>query len=533
MNDSTLELIIKAKNQASKELNDVKKSSDDLDRAWSGLKSGAKTAGIAAIAATAAVVGFGVSSVKSFAESESAIAQTNAVLKSTKGVAGVTAEQIDKLASSLQRTTKYSDEQVRSGQNMLLTFTKIGKDTFPQATETMLDMSTALGQDLQSSAIQLGKALQDPIRGVTALRRVGVNFSEEQQKQIKNFVDTNRLAEAQALILKELQTEFGGSAKAAGETFAGKLAILKNQFDEVKESIGGVLVTALTPLMQRLAEFVASDKFQVWLARTQEWLSKNLPIAINYLVNELIPQLANIFQTVWPAIQQVLIWLGNLIKFLSNNEWVIWATIGAFAALKAALAIQGAVNIYLAAMAVLRGSNAATATSARQTATAIGLIRSALLLVARNWQITLAIIGVAAVIAALDQIRNAISRVTREWENLKARDVPLKNTNMKVSGGSGTGLVQQLRNMFSGRAIGGPVSMGKTYMVGEEGPELFTPKNNGSIIPNDKLGSGGGSTEVNYNGPIYLQTADAVREFFDVQSSNKRFVNKGIAPIRG
>jgi hypothetical protein len=212
-------------------------------------------AGFAIVGAAAAA--FGAVSVKAFTESEDAIAQTNAVLASTKNVAGITADSITKLATSLQKVTKYSDEDVRSVENLLLTFTAVGKDIFPQATSTVLDMATALGEDTKSASIQLGKALQDPILGITALRKVGVNFNDAQKDVIQKLVDTGKTAEAQKLILKELQTEFGGSAEAAGKTFAGSLARLKNSFNDIQESIGQVIVRGLTPFVAKIAEFLS------------------------------------------------------------------------------------------------------------------------------------------------------------------------------------------------------------------------------------------------------------------------------------
>ena len=113
----------------------------------------------------------------------------------------------------------------------------------------------SLGQDVKSSAIQLGKALQDPILGVTALRRVGVNFSDAQQDVIKNLVETNQLGKAQALILKELQTEFGGSARAAGQTFSGQLTILQNTFGDLMEVVGQGVAESIAPFVKTLADF--------------------------------------------------------------------------------------------------------------------------------------------------------------------------------------------------------------------------------------------------------------------------------------
>ena len=151
-----------------------------------------KTLAIGAIAVTAGVMALKRTFSAIFQATEKQIQvdkQLEARLKSTGYAAGLTAEEIKNMAAELQKVTKYGDETIMQGQNLLLTFTKIGKDVFPRATEVMLDMSTALGQDLKSSAIQLGKALNDPVLGVTALRRVGVQLSKEQEKQVKAFMD--------------------------------------------------------------------------------------------------------------------------------------------------------------------------------------------------------------------------------------------------------------------------------------------------------------------------------------------------------
>jgi phage-related protein len=197
------------------------------------------------------------------------LAQTNQVIASTHGIAGVAAQAVLDLATKFSHLTKFSDDTVQAGENMLLTFTNIGKNVFPQATQTVLDMSQALGQDAKSSAIQLGKALNDPITGVTALQRVGVTFSQTQKDQIKNFMDTNNIAGAQGVILKELQKEFGGSAEAAGKTFGGQLAIAGQRLDDLKQTIGDKLMPILAqflgwvegsalPALQRFGSYLVS-----------------------------------------------------------------------------------------------------------------------------------------------------------------------------------------------------------------------------------------------------------------------------------
>src|SRR5690606_25828234 len=134
---------------------------------------------------------------------------------------GLTRQELIDLSGSMQQLTTYGDEAVLQMENLLLTFTSIKGPVFKEATAVILDVSTALGQDLQSSAIQVGKALNDPVIGITALQRVGVSFTETQKKVITQLVKTGDIAGAQKLILAELSKEFGGAANAAANTFGG------------------------------------------------------------------------------------------------------------------------------------------------------------------------------------------------------------------------------------------------------------------------------------------------------------------------
>jgi len=248
MEERILEIVLKARDEASKEIQKVGKEAGGLSDL---LSNSFKNAAIVSGAALAGLTAEAIRSVGAFEESQKVVKQLETVLKSTGGIAGVTKEQALGLASSLSTVTTYSDEAVLGAENLLLTFTNIGKDTFPQTLEAVMDVSTALKQDLNSSAIQVGKALQDPILGVTALRRVGVNFNEAQTEMVKKLVESGKSLDAQKYILKELQTEFGGSARAAGETLPGKLEILKNTLDNLEESIGGLIDKALEPLLDK------------------------------------------------------------------------------------------------------------------------------------------------------------------------------------------------------------------------------------------------------------------------------------------
>lgn len=220
----------------------------EFNSAFAGINQTAKninrTAGVAFLGLGAAIAG-----VTALAkEQEKVLNQTRAVIKSTGNVAGVTTEQISNLGKELQKVTTFGDEVIISATNILLTFKQIGGDTLPRATKAVLDMSVAMNQGLKESSIQLGKALNDPILGITAMRRVGIQFTKEQEKMIKALVETNQLAKAQDLILEELESQFGGSAEAAREGL-GSIDGLKNSLSDLGEVVG----TSIAPLISKLA----------------------------------------------------------------------------------------------------------------------------------------------------------------------------------------------------------------------------------------------------------------------------------------
>lgn len=225
---------------------------------------------------------------------EQKMAQMDAVLKSTGGAAGMTKDELVKLADAQGKLTTFSKGANLETENLLLTFTSIGKDVFPKALGTVNDMSQALGQDTKSSAIQLGKALQDPIKGVTALSRVGVNFTQGQKDAIKAMVEAGDVAGAQKIILKELGTEFGGSAEAAGKTFAGQMTIAKNQVSGIGSTIGSALLPVLTKLINIVNENmpvikqVITDVVTTVTGKFKEWIT-----IIGQIATELFPSLGN------------------------------------------------------------------------------------------------------------------------------------------------------------------------------------------------------------------------------------------------
>lgn len=186
-----------------------------------------------------AAVGAGVAILHKFvtetSESQAAMADLEAAVKSTGSAAGYSADQLSDMANELSKLTGFSDEAIERAQAMLLTFDKIRGETFPAAAAAVTDLARRMHGDLQGAAIQVGKALQDPDQGLTALRRSGISFSDAQTKVIKSLFDTGHAAQGQALILKELQKEVGGAAEAYRKTLGGALDNAKVQFGNLFE----------------------------------------------------------------------------------------------------------------------------------------------------------------------------------------------------------------------------------------------------------------------------------------------------------
>ena len=233
----------------------------DLARAEKATKgfSSSTVAGFKAAAGAAAAYGalsFAKNAINDAREQRRVSNLTAAALKSTGSAAKVSAAEIEAHAGELAKLTGVDDGAIQAGQNLLSTFTKVrnevgkGNDIFTQATELGLDMATALGTDASGAALQLGKALNDPIKGVTALSRAGVSFTQQQRDQIKTLTESGRLLDAQKIILGELKTQFGGAAEAA----ADPVAKLANTMGELRESVGA----GLLPIIDRAANALNS-----------------------------------------------------------------------------------------------------------------------------------------------------------------------------------------------------------------------------------------------------------------------------------
>ncbi len=171
---------------------------------------------------------------KNFALLENAVSQAGAA------AGGRTAREFEKVSKELQNVTTFSDDAIQNVQQLLLRFQTIRTDRFDDATKSVLNLAAALGTDLDGAAKLVGRALADPLKGMTALARAGVIFSEGQKKIIKNLVETGRAAEAQGFILDELEKRTGGAAEKLRDNFSGALEAVKNSLGDLLEVDGGL-----------------------------------------------------------------------------------------------------------------------------------------------------------------------------------------------------------------------------------------------------------------------------------------------------
>src|SRR5260221_4900151 len=291
---------------------------------------------------------------------QAGMAQTNKVLQTTHDASGQTAQGIADLAGNLSHLTQFSDDTVQAAENMIATFTNVKGNVFPQATKTVLDMSQALGQDTKSSAIQLGKALNDPLTGITALQRVGVTFTKGQKDSITAMMDHGQIAKAQGVILSELQKEFGGSAEAAGKTFGGQLKILGQRMDDVRQTLGD----ALMPYLTKLVSWISASVIPA-LTRFSDWFVK----------------------TAIPAVVMMVQKGSEFITWMQQGS--DWATV-----IKVALAAVAGIIVAVLAVAFYTWAAAAAAAAIATLAAtwpilaigaAIGLVVAGIILAVKNW----------------------------------------------------------------------------------------------------------------------------------------------------
>ena len=225
-----------------------------------------------------AAVAMGGKFIAAYHKQAQAEAKLKAVLKATGYAAGFTTEQLKAQASELQKQTGIGDELILSMQGILASFRNISGDNFQEATKAILDMSTVMtkaGNDtdqIEASVIQVGKALNDPIKGISALSRVGVTFTEQQKEQIAAMQQAGDLAGAQKIILEELKNEFDGAAEGV-DANVKSYRLFTDALGDAQEEAGRAITEnlALSSVFDKftkiLNELVDSGVIELWAER--------------------------------------------------------------------------------------------------------------------------------------------------------------------------------------------------------------------------------------------------------------------------
>lgn len=359
-------------------------------------------------------------------EAQRVMRQTNAVIQSTGGVAGVTARHLAGLAGDLSRLAGVDDEVIQQGGNLLLTFRNVRAEggIFDDALASALDMSAAMGTQLQPNIMAVGRALNDPIAGISRLTRMGVTFTDKQKEQIAAMQFFGDTAGAQRIILEELATEFGGAAEA-NATASERMSVA---WGNVQEAIGSLLLPAFDRLSTALAGasewFTSLDQgtqgliagvTALTLAFAIMWATFGAPVTITiaaiaaiaaeyYWLYTNVEQVRAIINAVWQAIQ---LFAATAVAAIQSIDWEplidagrdLWAQVQALGQ-----SFGGWGNVARAAGIVIGAAILGV----------IGFLRSAMavLVPVISGFIRLGAISLAGVRAAVGALRTAVSGVS-------------------------------------------------------------------------------------------------------------------------
>lgn len=240
------------------------KDSADKTKGFSSSVSTSMKGAIASFVAVTASVDQIKKGLTDLAQETRGIAKVNAVIKATGGAAGITAKDIEKWTAEMQKSTEFSQDNAREAAALGLTFKNISKNIFPEVLSLSADMASIVGTDLKGAMMQLSKAIDNPAKQFTALRRSGVSFSKEQENMIKTMQGSGNIAGAQAVLMKALREQIGGAAQAVGKTWIGTVTRAQNAFADLrKEFLKGFFEGGSLGILD---DFIKNqDKIKAWV----------------------------------------------------------------------------------------------------------------------------------------------------------------------------------------------------------------------------------------------------------------------------
>jgi hypothetical protein len=416
----------------------------------------------AAVPAALALTALAGAAAKSLSAGEAVNSANARILQinTSMGLFGSETKQVTnrliKLAEATARQIGVDNISIKATQAKLLTFGKLAKtagkvgSAFDRATAAALDLAAAGFGTAESNAVQLGKALENPIKGLASLAKSGVTFTDVEKEKIKTLVESGKLLEAQEMVLKAIETQVKGTAKATADDSKK----MKEAFAQLTQSIGMTLLpvlTAITPVLIKVSDWANSNK-GVFLA---------IAGAIGAIATAVI--LANVGLKIYTAYTH----LATAAQFLFNAAVTanpITLMVIAIAALVAGLVVaykkfEGFRNIINSVFSVINGV----------VQSSLGVIKSYF----------------SALLGFYKGIFNSIASL---WNNTIGK-LSFKVPSW-VPGLGGKGFsVPSIPMLAEGGIVNTPGGM--LAMIGEKGPE--------AVIPLDRMGQMGGGTTVNIN----------------------------------
>lgn len=226
-------LWITLKDEVSAGLGKIKTATTGLTDVYSGLRLA-----LGAVQETfGRLISFLGESLKAYSENETAVKRLNLALQNQGFYTDAYSKDLQGLATQLQSVSTFSDEAILETMQLLTTFGLAGKE-LKSTTKAALDLSTGLGIDLRTATMLLGKAWEG---NTTMLQRYGI------------VVDSSLSAsERFEAVLRKINDRFGGSAQTQASTYAGKIEILKNNFNDLQESIGKMVAGPMEKMATKL-----------------------------------------------------------------------------------------------------------------------------------------------------------------------------------------------------------------------------------------------------------------------------------------
>ena len=480
MADTTLDIVVRARDEASKSLEKTEGALSKLGSAAAGVGKAVLTFGAAAAATAVAI---GVKGVKDYSEAERASAMLeHAVI----GVTHATQDQLQAtsaLADQLEKKGVLDGDNIKMGLAQLSTF-GLSNEAVRALGGSLADLAvnqygvSASGEQLSDTANTIAKALNGQF-GV--LEKSGIRFTEAQQHAIKFGTEMQKVTAINEGFAQNLKY----TNEVASQTTEGAFAKMNVVLGNMSEAIGGVLapivsdfvVNRIVPLMEKiLAAIPTVEQLKATFNNVRDAFVKAMTDFD--AKTGIITQVRDGFAKVWSTVQE------KLVPSLEKLWVAIQPLMPAFEALAK---VVGAVLV-LSFKAIL--------------ALFIEAVDLAVKIIAK-WADMVAFISSILAPAfnmlkgALDSVANGIEWVISKFDAMKNAAVNAfnvaKNAVASIPG------VSAIASIIPGKAAGGPVMSGQPYVVGEKGPELFVPEGNGTIIPNGKSSGGQaiGGTSVN------------------------------------